>query len=84
MKRKLNMNIKTRSLSLFFIFMSGRKIVFSYGFCRDSDMEDSMKKFVIEMCVSNLEKYSDNSLVSFIVKFRPLSSQIFHFSAHKL
>ena len=45
-------------------------MVFSYGFCRDSDMENSMKKFVIEMCVSNLEKYSDNSLVSLTISLR--------------
>ena len=45
-------------------------MVFSYGFCRDSDMENSMKKFVIEMCVSNLEKYSDNSLVSLMISWR--------------
>lgn len=27
-----------------------------------------MKKFVLELCVSNLEKYSDNSLVGNICK----------------
>ena len=42
----------------------GRKIVFSYGLVRTCDMEANMKKFVMEMCVSCLEKYSDNSLVS--------------------
>ena len=44
-------------------YIAGRKIVFSYGFVRDSDMEAKMKKFVLDMCVSNLEKFSDNSTV---------------------
>ena len=38
--------------------------MFSYGLVQTCDMEDNMKKFVVEMCVSTLEKYSDNSLVS--------------------
>ena len=54
-KSKILMNISRKP---------GRKIVFSYGLVRTCDMEDNMKKFVVEMCVSTLEKYSDNSLVS--------------------
>ena len=52
----------------------GRKIVFSYGLVRACDMEDNMKKFVVEMCVSSLEKYSDNSLVSLLL--RPVKRMI--------
>ena len=37
--------------------------MFSFGFVRDSDMEPKMKKFVLDLCVSNLEKFSDNASV---------------------
>ena len=63
LKRLMQVNVKSNIL-MNCLLKSGRKIVFSYGLVRTSDMEESMKKFVVEMCVSCLEKYSDNSLVS--------------------
>ena len=67
LKRLMQVGVK----NIFFVEnceKPGRKIIFSYGLVRNCDMEENMKKFVVEMCVSSLEKYSDNSQVAQIIK----------------
>ena len=39
------------------------QILFSYGLMKQSDMVDKMKQEVMDMCVSNLEKFRDNQEV---------------------
>ncbi|XP_023327921.1 dynein light chain 4, axonemal [Eurytemora carolleeae] len=47
---------------------AGRKIVFSYGFVSKSDMPTEMKKDVVDICISSLEKHSINSECAEIIK----------------